>query len=57
MIGFMIELYTHATPNGHKVSILLEELGLRYRLHLVDLVKNASEAELLCMVTQQKAGG
>jgi GST-like protein len=24
----MIELYTHATPNGHKVSILLEELGL-----------------------------
>jgi GST-like protein len=40
MIGVMIELYTHATPNGHKVSILLEELGLPYRLHLVDLAKS-----------------
>ena len=36
----MIELYTHATPNGHKVSILLEELGLPYRLHLIDLLKS-----------------
>ena len=36
----MIELYTHATPNGHKVSIALEELGLPYRLQLVDLVRN-----------------
>jgi len=36
----MIDLYTHATPNGHKVSILLEELGLAYRVHLVDLVRN-----------------
>ena len=35
----MIELYTHATPNGHKVSILLEELGLPYRLHLIDLLQ------------------
>lgn len=36
----MIELYTQATPNGHKVSIALEELALPYRLRLVDLARN-----------------
>ncbi len=29
----MIDLYTAATPNGHKASIALEELGLPYELH------------------------
>lgn len=33
----MIELYTAATPNGHKVSIVLEELGLDYQVHALDL--------------------
>jgi len=33
----MIDLYTAATPNGHKVSIALEELGLPYTLKVVDL--------------------
>ena len=33
----MITLYTAATPNGHKVSIALEELGLPYRLQVLDL--------------------
>lgn len=32
----MIELYTAATPNGHKVSIALEELGLDYQMHVLD---------------------
>ena len=29
----MLDLYTDATPNGLKVSICLEELGLRYKVH------------------------
>jgi GST-like protein len=32
----MIDLYTAATPNGHKVSIALEELGLPYTLKVLD---------------------
>lgn len=35
----MIDLYT-ATPNGHKVSIALEELGLPYSLRVLDLSAN-----------------
>jgi GSH-dependent disulfide-bond oxidoreductase len=37
----MIELYTWATPNGRKVSIMLEELGLPYRTHPVDISEGA----------------
>ena len=33
----MIDLYTAATPNGHKVSIALEELALPYTVHHLDL--------------------
>lgn len=33
----MIDLYTAATPNGHKASIALEELGLPYTLKVLDL--------------------
>jgi glutathione S-transferase len=34
----MIELYTAPTPNGHKVSIALEELGLPYRVHPINIL-------------------
>ena len=33
----MIDLYTSATPNGQKVHIMLEECGLDYEDHFVDL--------------------
>jgi len=33
----MIDLYTWPTPNGHKVHIMLEETGLEYRVHAVDI--------------------
>ena len=36
----MIDLYTAATPNGHKVSIALEELGLPYSLRVLELSAN-----------------
>lgn len=36
----MIDLYTWGTPNGRKVSILLEELGLPYKVHPVHIGKD-----------------
>jgi GST-like protein len=33
----MIELYTWPTPNGHKVHIMLEETGLSYNIHPIDI--------------------
>jgi GST-like protein len=33
----MIDLYTWNTPNGRKVSIMLEETGLRYQVHPVNI--------------------
>ncbi len=35
----MIDLYTWSTPNGRKISIMLEECGLPYRVHPVDITK------------------
>ncbi len=35
----MIDLYTAPTPNGHKASIALEELGLPYTVHPLSLAK------------------
>jgi len=32
-----IELYSWATPNGHKVHIMLEELGLPYNVHAINI--------------------
>ena len=38
----LLQLYSLPTPNGVKVSIMLEEIGLAYEPHLVDIVKNES---------------
>jgi GSH-dependent disulfide-bond oxidoreductase len=35
----MIDLYTWGTPNGRKVSVMLEECGLGYRVHKIDIGK------------------
>ena len=35
-----IQLYSLPTPNGQKVSIALEEMGLAYDAHLVDFATN-----------------
>ena len=39
------DLYTSATPNGYKVSIMLEELKLKYKAHKIDLGKQTQKEE------------
>ena len=36
----MIDLYSWTTPNGRKISILLEELGVPYQAHAIDIGKD-----------------
>jgi GST-like protein len=36
----VIDLYTWTTPNGRKISIALEELGLPYTVHPIDIGKD-----------------
>jgi GST-like protein len=40
----MIDLYTWTAPNAQKISIMLEETGLPYRIHLIDLEKGEQRA-------------
>ena len=37
----MIDLYSWTTPNGRKVSIMLEECGLDYTSHAIDIINGA----------------
>ena len=41
----MIDLYTAPTPNGHKASVTLEELGLPYTVHAISLGANEQKQE------------
>ena len=36
----MIDLYTWSTPNGRKISILLEELKVEYKVYPINIIKN-----------------
>ena len=40
-----ITLYTAATPNGWKVSIALEEMGLPYEVRVIDFATNEQKAD------------
>ena len=40
----MIDLYTWPTPNGRKISILLEELKIPYKVHLIDNLESPLKA-------------
>ncbi|MDX2272636.1 MAG: glutathione S-transferase N-terminal domain-containing protein [Cyanobacteriota bacterium] len=35
----MIDLYTFTTPNGRKISIMLEEVELPYTVHIINIIK------------------
>ena len=41
----MIDLYTWTTPNGRKVSVMLEECGLAYRAHAVNIGKTNNSSQ------------
>ena len=40
-----IILYTSGTPNGQKISITLEELGLKYETHEIHISKNEQKED------------
>jgi GST-like protein len=51
----VIEVYSWATPNGHKVHIMLEECGLPYRVHAVDIGNGAQfDADFLAISPNNK---
>jgi GSH-dependent disulfide-bond oxidoreductase len=63
----VIDLYYWTTPNGHKVTIFLEEAGLPYRIHPINIGKDeqfqphflkiAPNNRIPAIIDQQPAGG
>ena len=47
----MIDLYTWTTPNGRKVSILLEELGLEYTTHSINIMEGDQNTEAFLKIS------
>jgi len=51
----MIDLYTWRTPNGYKVSIALEEMGLDYTVHPINIMKDEQfEPDFLAIAPNNK---
>jgi len=51
----MIDVFTWATPNGHKIHIMLEECGLPYTVHAVDIgAGDQFEREFLALSPNNK---
>ena len=48
-----IELYSAGTPNGHKVHCLMEELGLNYTLHKIDISKNTQKEDWFLKINRK----
>jgi GST-like protein len=44
MVSRMIELYSHGSPNGHKITIALEELALPYEMKVVNVFAGEGRA-------------
>ena len=49
----MIELFTADTPNGKKISIMLEEIGYEYKITKVDLINGEKLIAALTLKQQQ----
>lgn len=47
----MIDLYTWSTPNGRKVSIMLEELGVEYKTYPVNISKGDQHTEAFVRIS------
>ena len=47
----MIDLYSSATPNGRKISIMLEELGVQYNAIHIDLEKNEQFSDFFSKIS------
>ena len=53
-----IDLYTASTPNGWKVSVFLEEVGLPYKVHKINLsAGDQKKPEFLAHLPQRPHSG
>ena len=47
-----LQLYSMPTPNGVKIPIMLEEIGLPYRVHPIDITKDEQFASSFLKISQ-----